>query len=902
MSNKDEFKTRARLTVGGQNYTYYRLEALQEAGLTRLAELPYSIRVMLEAVLRASGGDTEVTAADVKALAAWKPQTEQRPALAFYPGRVLMQDFSGIPLLNDLAAMRAALKRLGGDPLKINPLIPVDLVVDHSLQVDYYGTLDAARRNTRLEFERNLERYQFLRWSQQTFKNFRVVPPSTGIIHQVNVEYLSQVVMSREENGELLVYPDSVVGTDSHTTMVNGLGVVGWGVGGIEAVAAMLNKPIEILTPDVIGFKLYGKLPAGSTPTDLTLTVVQMLRKKGVVDKFVEFFGPGLDHLTVADRTMIANMSPEHGATLGFFPIDAQTLAYLRQTGRSQEQVALVEAYARAQHLFREAGSPDPLFSDVLELDLGTVEPSLAGPRRPHERVSLKQVKSSFKQTAARPKAEGGFGLSPADFERRAALVMRDTQVELTHGDVVLAAITSCTNTSDPYVMLGAGLVAKKAVEKGLWVKPTVKTSITPGSRVVVDYLKQAGLTPFLEQLGFHLAGFGCATCIGNSGPLDEAVVKAITSEDLVAAAVFSGNRNFEGRVNPHTRANYLASPMLVVAYALAGTININFDDEALGTDHNGRPVYLKDIWPSPEEVNALVESCVTAEQFKNSYASVFNGNETWNRLPVGTGDMYEWKQESTYLQEPPFFENLSRERKNIADIHGARALAVFGDSVTTDHISPAGSIPVSSPAGQYLIAQGVQAIDFNSYGSRRGNDRVLTRATFANIRLKNRLTPDVEGSVTLHFPEKSQMSIYDAAKLYQSEGVPLVVLAGKEYGTGSSRDWAAKGPMLLGVKAVIAQSFERIHRSNLVGMGILPLQFQPGESIETLALNGDESFEIGGVAAALANNSPVTVTATRADGSRVSFETRARINTLSEQVCYQNGGILNTILLEMLA
>ena len=900
MTRTNAFNTRTSLEVGGRNYTYYSLESLEKAGLVQLEKLPYSVRVMLESVLRACDG-VEVTPDDVKALAAWKPVSDQRPTLSFFPGRVLMQDFTGIPLLNDLAAMRAAMQRLGGDPLRINPLIPVDLVVDHSLQVDFYGTLDAGRRNGELEFERNLERYQFLRWCQQTFKNFRVVPPSTGIVHQVNIEYLSQVVLTREEDGVTLAFPDTVVGTDSHTTMVNGLGVAGWGVGGIEAVAAMLGKPIEIIAPDVIGFKLTGSLPAGTTPTDLTLTVVQMLRKKGVVDKFVEFFGPGLATLSVADRTMIANMSPEHGATVGYFPIDAQTLAYLRMTGRAEEQIALVEAYARAQHLFREEGQPDPEFSGVLELDLSSVEPSLAGPRRPHERVSLRQMQAGFREAALKPKSEGGFGYTPADLERKAVAHLRGSDVTLAHGDVVLAAITSCTNTSDPYVMIGAGLVAKKAVEKGLSVKASVKTSITPGSRVVADYLKQAGLMPSLERLGFHLSGFGCATCIGNSGPLEEEVVRAVTGSDLLAAAVLSGNRNFEGRVQPNTRLNYLASPMLVVAYALAGTVDFDFDRTPLGTDRSGQPVFLKDIWPSAEEVNALVSSCVTASQFKASYASVFNGNQTWNYLSEGEGDLYQWDPQSTYLLEPPFFEGLSSARPAPQDIHGARVLAMFGDSVTTDHISPASSIPASSPAGKYLIEHGVQPADFNSYGARRANDRVLTRATFGNIRLKNKMLPNVEGNATLHFPDKTRMSIFDAAVQYQAEGVPLVVLAGKEYGTGSSRDWAAKGPRLLGVRAVLVESFERIHRSNLVGMGVLPLQFKAGENIESLGLGGEDSFEIGGIQGGLAPNQHLPVTATHPDGSQLHFEVILRINTPAEIACYNNGGILNTILLEML-
>jgi len=900
MTKMDAFNARAALQVGEQTYTYYSLEALQKAGLVQLDKLPYAVRIMLEAVLRACDG-REVTPADVKALAAWQPVSTQRPTLAFFPGRVLMQDFTGVPLLNDLAAMRAAMLRLGGDPLRINPIIPVDLVVDHSLQVDYYGTLDSARRNGELEFERNLERYQFLRWCQQTFKNFRVVPPSTGIVHQVNIEYLSQVVLTREEDGEMLAFPDTVVGTDSHTTMVNGLGVAGWGVGGIEAVAAMLGKPIEIIAPDVIGFKLTGRLPAGTTPTDLTLTVVQMLRKKGVVDKFVEFFGAGLSTLTVADRTMIANMSPEHGATMGYFPIDAQTLAYLRLTGRPEGQIALVEAYARAQHLFREEGQPDPDFSDVIELDLGSVEPSLAGPRRPHERVSLRQMQTNFRQVALKAKSEGGFGLTPADLQRTAVASMHGSEVTLGHGDVVLAAITSCTNTSDPYVMIGSGLVAKKAVEKGLRVKASVKTSITPGSRVVADYLKQAGLTHFLERLGFHLSGFGCATCIGNSGPLDESVVSAITGADLLAAAVLSGNRNFEGRVHPHTRLNYLASPMLVVAYALAGTVDFDFDQTPLGTDSLGQPVYLKDIWPTAEEINALVSSCVNSSQFKASYASVFSGNPTWNRLAEGKGDIYPWDAQSTYLLEPPYFKNLGAGRPAPEDIHAARVLAMFGDSVTTDHISPASSIPASSPAGKYLIEHGVQPADFNSYGARRSNDRVMARATFGNIRLKNKMLPNVEGNATLHFPDKTRMSIFDAALQYQSEGVPLVVLAGKEYGTGSSRDWAAKGPRLLGVRAVLVESFERIHRSNLVGMGVLPLQFKPGENIESLGLSGEDSFEIDGIQNGLTPNQLMPVTATHPDGSQVHFDAVLRINTPTEIACYNNGGILNTILLEML-
>jgi aconitate hydratase len=895
----DHFKAKGTLHTSHGDVVIYRLQQLEMDGLTKLARLPFSIRIMLESVLRQCN-DREITKEDVTNLARWQPRDTNRAALPYRPARVVMQDFTGVPAIVDLAAMRSAMKRLGGDPSKINPLVPVDLVIDHSVQVDFFASPDALVRNAELEFQRNRERYEFLRWGQKAFDNFRVVPPATGIVHQVNLEYLAEVVLSRNEDGEMIAFPDTVVGTDSHTTMINGLGVVGWGVGGIEAEAAMLGQPIDMLAPDVIGFKLYGKLQEGVTATDLTLVVTQMLRKKGVVDKFVEFYGPGLDMLSLPDRATIANMAPEYGATIGFFPVDEETMRYLRLTGRSEEVLERVERYCKEQGLYRTADTPDPEYTDTLELDLGEVTASLAGPKRPQDRVPLSEMKRSFRAALTAPVKERGYELKEEELNRNSQVGTNGHSLEVGHGAVVIAAITSCTNTSNPSVMIGAGLVAKKAVERGLRVQPYVKTSLAPGSRVVTDYLQKAGVLEALAKLGFNVVGYGCTTCIGNSGPLPGDVVKAITGADLVAAGVLSGNRNFEGRIHPFVKANYLASPPLVVAYALAGTVDIDLTHEPLGYDDKGEPVFLREIWPTNAEVQQAIEQSVLPEMFQQKYAGVFSGNETWNAIQSGESELYDWDEKSTYIQEPPFFEALSKGGRKIQDIRGARALAVLGDSITTDHISPAGNIPADSPAGKYLIANGVQPRDFNSYGARRGNDRVMTRGTFANIRLKNKLVPGVEGGITLYLPDGERMSIYDAAVRYRQAGVPLVVLAGKEYGTGSSRDWAAKGTNLLGVKAVIAESYERIHRSNLVGMGVLPLQFKAGESAETLGLSGKETFNIEGLSDDLAAQSEVTVKAVQDDGKVIRFRVIVRLNTAVEIEYYRNGGVLNSVLMNM--
>ncbi len=898
--SSDFFSALGKLKTPHGDYTYYRLAALQEQGLADLERLPFSIRVMLESVLRQCD-DREITRQDVINLAKWSPRPLQRPTLPYKPARVVMQDFTGVPAVVDLAAMRSAMARLGGDPNKINPLVPVDLVIDHSVQVDFFAILDALARNAELEFQRNRERYEFLRWGQKAFDNFRVVPPATGIVHQVNLEYLAAVVMAVRQGDTQLAFPDTLVGTDSHTTMINGLGVVGWGVGGIEAEAAMLGQPIDLVTPDVIGFKLYGEAKEGVTATDLTLTVTQMLRKRGVVEKFVEFYGPGLARMSLPDRATIANMAPEYGATIGFFPVDQETLRYLRFTGRSQQLVERVEWYCKEQGLFRTATTPDPEYTDILELDLGSVTPSLAGPKRPQDRIPLQEMKRSFHTVLSAPIKERGFELSPEQLTQTAYVGNNGEKQAMTHGAVVIAAITSCTNTSNPSVMIGAGLLAKKAVERGLKVKPFVKTSLAPGSRVVTEYLKQADLLEPLAKLGFNVVGYGCTTCIGNSGPLPAEVVKAITSADLVAAAVLSGNRNFEGRIHPYVRANYLASPPLVVAYALAGTVDIDLATEPLGQDTQGQPVYLRDIWPTNQEIAEGVGSAVQPEMYTARYADVFTGNETWNAIQADESELYNWDEESTYIQEPPFFVDLSPQPQPVKDILGARVLALFGDSITTDHISPAGSFSADSPAGRYLLSRGVAPKDFNSYGSRRGNDRVMTRGTFANIRLKNRLAPGTEGGVTLYLPDEEMMSIYDAAMRYRQEGVPLIVLTGKEYGAGSSRDWAAKGTALLGIKAVIAESFERIHRSNLVGMGVLPLQFRPGENVETLGLTGKERFSILGLNDKILPKSEVTVIALREDGIQVKFQASVRLDTPIEVAYYRNGGILHTVLRNML-
>jgi aconitate hydratase len=888
------------LRTSAGDYKYFRLDRLEQAGLTQLSHLPYSIRILLESILRQCS-EVEITRQDVINLAGWKPKTTERPSLPFKPGRVVMQDFTGVPAVVDLAAMRAALARLGGDPKKINPLVPVDLVIDHSVQVDFFASQDACVRNAELEFQRNRERYEFLRWGQRAFQNFRVVPPATGIVHQVNLEYLAEVVLQTEVKGEQVLYPDTLVGTDSHTTMINGLGVVGWGVGGIEAEAVMLGQPMDMLAPDVIGLKLNGRLVEGVTATDLTLTITQMLRKKGVVDKFVEFYGSGVNGLTLPDRAMIANMAPEYGATIGFFPVDEETLRYLRLTGRPTNIIERVERYCKEQGLFRTKESPVPEYTESMELDLNTVIPSLAGPKRPQDRVALFEVKHAFKSALSAPTKHRGYELKEADLERKARIGTNGQSTEITHGAVVIAAITSCTNTSNPSVMVAAGLVAQKAVERGLRTKSYIKTSLAPGSRVVSEYLRQAGLLEPLGKLGFNLVGYGCTTCIGNSGPLPGEVVKAITGGDLVVVGVLSGNRNFEGRIHPYVKANYLASPPLVVAYALAGTMDIDMLTEPLGMDDQGTPVYLKEIWPTNAEVQETVATVVMPDMFVRKYAGIFEGNETWNVIQSGESELFDWDKASTYIQEPPFFIDLSREVSPIKRLTGVRVLAFLGDSITTDHISPAGSIPADSPAGKFLMSNGVQNRDFNSYGARRGNDRVMTRGTFANIRLKNRLVPGVEGGLTLHFPKGEITSIYEAGMKYRQEGVPLLIIAGKEYGTGSSRDWAAKGTNLLGVKVVLAESYERIHRSNLVGMGVLPLQFLPGDNADNLGITGREGFSIDGLDDEIKPQCEVQVRAEREDGGILLFKAIARLNTPVEVEYYRNGGVLNMVLRKMI-
>lgn len=897
----DCFQARDTLKTRYGTYTIYRLEALEKAGLTRLSRLPYSLRILLEAALRQCANGL-VGEEQVRQIAAWRPQQEARPAIAFLPARVIMQDFSGVPAIVDLAAMREAMARLGGDPKRVNPLLPVDLIIDHSLQVDFFAAPDALQRNAELEFQRNRERYEFLKWGQQAFANFRVVPPMTGIIHQINLEYLASVVAVRQsDDGERTAFPDSVIGTDSHTTMVNSLGVLGWGVGGIEAEAVMLGQPLDMLLPDVIGVKLYGWLRPGVTATDLVLTVTQRLRQRGVVEKFVEFYGPGVASLSLPDRAVLANMAPEYGATMGFFAVDEETLRYLRLTGRPEEQVELVERYCRAQGLFREATSPEPEFTDVLELDLDSVEPSLAGPKRPQDRVPLVEMKRSFQQALTASPKEGGYGLTASDLDRRATIGVNGGSYAIGHGAVVIAAITSCTNTSNPALLMAAGLLARKAVARGLQTPPHVKTSLAPGSRVVTEYLRAAGLLEPLNRLGFHVVGYGCTTCIGNSGPLPGEVARAIVEEKLVAAAVISGNRNFEGRVHPLVKANYLASPPLVVAYALAGRVDIDLENEPLGYDRQGAPVFLRDLWPEPEEIQAAIAAHLKSDLFREKYADVFRGSDMWQAIPVGAGDLFQWDETSTYIHCPPFFEGLTLDLPPLGEIRGARVLAVFGDSVTTDHISPAGSIPADSPAGQFLQERGVLPKDFNQYGARRGNDQVLTRGTFANIRLKNLLVAPREGGYTIYLPAGEEMTIFDAAMRYKADGTPVIILAGKEYGTGSSRDWAAKGPMLLGVRAVIAESFERIHRSNLVGMGILPLRFLNGENAASLGLDGREVYDIEGLRADMPPQAILTVRATRADGTCWEFPVQALLNTEAEVNYYRNGGILPAVLRSLL-
>ena len=895
----DIFGARGTLDTGHGPVTLYRLSALAKAGLAPgLNRMPFSIKILLEAVLHSVDGEL-VTADDVRNLAGWRASTPTAVEVPFMPARVLLQDLTGVPAVVDLASMRTAVKRLGGDPRKINPLVPVDLVIDHSVQVDVTATPDALRRNGEIEFERNRERFEFLRWGQKAFANFRVVPPATGICHQVNLEFLAKVVLTRKQNGAVVAFPDTVVGADSHTTMINGLGVLGWGVGGIEAEAAVLGQPLYMGAPPVVGVKLVGRLREGVTATDVALTVTQILRKKGVVEKFVEFYGAGLSQLSLPNRATLANMSPEYGATMGFFPVDRETLDYLRRTGRGA-QVDLVERYTKEQGLFRTDGTPDPEFTETLELDLGTIEPSLAGPKRPQDRVPLAQMKAGFHRALTAAVKERGFGLAAEDASKRVAIQINGQKAEIGHGAVVIAAITSCTNTSNPSVLLGAGLLAKKALARGLAVPPYVKTSLAPGSKVVTEYLRKTGLLKDLEALGFHVVGYGCTTCIGNTGPLAEPVVKAVNEGKLVAAAVLSGNRNFEGRISPHVKANYLASPPLVVAFALAGRADVDLTSEPIGTDRNGKPVFLSDIWPSEKEV-AHLEATISGEMFAATYGNVFDGNPAWNAIRAGEGDLYEWKDASTYIQDPPFFQGLTKEPAPLTDIQGARMLAVLGDSVTTDHISPASDIAEKSPAGRYLISRGITKPDFNTYGARRGNDRIMARGTFANIRLKNLMVPGVEGGVTIHVLSGERMDIFDAAERYRSEGTPLAVIAGKEYGSGSSRDWAAKGPLLLGVRAVIAESFERIHRSNLVGMGILPLQFKPGQNAESLGLTGKERLTILGISGTLTPRQDVSVQVERPDGTKGSFVATARLDTPVDINYYRNGGILQTVLRKML-
>ncbi len=889
----DSLKTRRTLKVGNRSYDYFSIKAAEKAVGGEFSRLPVSLKILLENLLRHED-DRTVTVDDVRALDTWVKKRSSDREIAYRPARVLMQDFTGVPAVVDLAAMRSAMAAMGGDPEMINPLSPVDLVIDHSITADSFGTRRALAENVETDYERNGERYGFLRWGQTAFDNFSVVPPHTGICHQVNLEYLAQVVWTAKvkdpkKGVRTLAYPDTLVGTDSHTTMVNGLAVLGWGVGGIEAEAAMLGQPISMLIPEVVGFKLTGKLKEGTTATDLVLTVTQMLRSKGVVNKFVEFYGPGLDDLSLADRATIANMAPEYGATCGFFPIDQETLKYLKMTGRTPARIALVEAYAKAQGLWRTKRTPDPVFSDTLELDIGTVESSLAGPRRPQDRVPLSTAAEAFKKDVVEV-----FGRNSVDEPR---VPVEGGDYDLGDGDVVIAAITSCTNTSNPHVMLGAGLVARNAVKLGMKVKPWVKTTLAPGSKVVTDYFAKSGLQKDLDKLGFNLVGYGCTTCIGNSGPLPDPIADAVTKGDLVVGAVLSGNRNFEGRINPHTRANYLASPMLVVAYALAGSMKIDLLKDPIGEDRKGSPVYLRDIWPSNEEIEETVRRAVAPTMFRKQYGNVFEGGKQWRRVQTAKGLTYEWESDSTYIQNPPYFEDMSMEPGAMHDITQARVLALLGDSITTDHISPAGSIKKDSPAGRYLIEHGVSPLDFNSYGARRGNHEVMMRGTFANIRLRNEMVPGVEGGVTRHMPDGGVMSIYDAAMKYRDEARPLVVVAGKEYGTGSSRDWAAKGTLLLGVRAVIAESFERIHRSNLVGMGVLPLQFKPGMTRKTLNLDGSEIFDIAGLTGKIRPGMDLGCRITRADGTREEMTLLCRIDTLDEVEYYRHGGILRFVL-----
>ncbi|HET9659975.1 MAG TPA: aconitate hydratase AcnA [Thermomicrobiales bacterium] len=894
----DRFGARAHLTAkDAQTVTYYRLAALEERGLGSIDSLPFTVRILLENVLRNAGSEY-VEDSDVEQLAAWSPKSAGHEfELPFMPGRVVLQDFTGVPAVVDLAAMRSAMGRLGGDVTRINPQVPADLVIDHSVQVDQFGTLRSFFFNVEMEYKRNSERYALLRWAQESFQNFRVVPPGTGIVHQVNLEYLAPVVATKTQGTDVIAFPDTLVGTDSHTTMINGLGVLGWGVGGIEAEAVLLGQPLYQLMPEVVGFRMTGELHPGATATDLVLYVTQILRNHGVVGRFVEYFGKGLSSLSLPDRATLANMAPEYGATAGLFPIDDETLRYLRVTGRPEALVDLVERYSKEQLLFRTDETPDPVFNDVLELDLGDVMPSVAGPRRPQDRVALGDLKSTF-----RGAFKDQIGPNGAKHMGTVPVVIGNENDELHHGAVAIAAITSCTNTSNPAVMVGAGLVAKKAVERGLNVPTYVKTSLAPGSQVVTAMLDKAALTPYLEALGFHTVGYGCTTCIGNSGPLPVPVAEAVDANKLIVAAVLSGNRNFEGRIHPQVRASFLASPPLVVAYALAGSVDIDLDTEPIGEDPNGVPVYLKDIWPSPEEIQQTLSTAIDAEIFANEYRSVFEGDELWQSMDIPKGDLYEWNEESTYVQEPPYFIDLAPTPAPLSDIHGARVLALLGDSVTTDHISPAGSIARTSPAAEYLINNDVAPVEFNSYGSRRGNHEVMIRGTFANIRLRNQLVPGSEGNITRYFPTGEDISIYDAAMYYQQNGTPLIVIGGKEYGSGSSRDWAAKGTLLLGIRMVLVESFERIHRSNLVGMGVMPAVFLPGQNAASLGLTGDEVYDITGIGDGLIPNGRLQIGATKPDGSKIEFDVIARIDSTVELEYYRNGGILQTVLRRLTA
>ena len=894
---RDHFGAKATFDTGSGSAYIYRLDQLVKAGFTGINKLPFSIKVMLESVLRECDGFL-VTKEDVERLASYNPKAPAKEEIPFKPARVLLQDFTGVPAVVDLAAMRSAMARLGGDPNEINPGVPVHLIIDHSVQVDAFGMQDALRINAEKEFKRNRERYEFLRWGQQAFDNFSVVPPASGICHQVNLEYVAKGVWTKPtDDGLIVAYPDTLVGTDSHTTMINGLGVVGWGVGGIEAEAVMLGQPIYMLMPDVVGFRLTGEMPEGATATDLVLTVTEMLRSYGVVGKFVEFFGQGLSKLTVPDRATIANMAPEYGATMGFFPIDSETLDFMRRTGRPDDVVQMVERYTKEQGLFRTDDTPDPEYIDVLELDMSTVVPSLSGPKRPQDRITLPGLKESFATSLTTPPGPQGFGVKPDALNNSGSYKDdKGNELDMTHGDVAIAAITSCTNTSNPSVMIGAGLVAKKAVERGLKVKPYVKTSLAPGSKVVTEYLHAAGLLPYLDQLGFNLVGYGCTTCIGNSGPLPEPTANAIKEGELIVSGVLSGNRNFEGRIHALVQANFLASPPLVVAFALAGTVDLDLSKDPLGQDESGNNVYLRDIWPTSAEIQESVSKFLTPEMFKQEYDGIETSNEVWNKIEIPEGSIYSWSDASTYIQEPPFFVDLTPETPQIGSINGARVMAILGDSTTTDHISPAGAIPADGPGGKYLIDKGVGFLDFNSFGSRRGNHEVMMRGTFANIRIKNKLVPGTEGGVTHYFPTDEVMPIYDACMKYQEAGTPLVVLAGKDYGMGSSRDWAAKGTILLGVKAVIAVSFERIHRSNLIGMGVLPLQFADGDSYQSLGLDGSETFSIP-VDDNVNPLQTIEVTATKSDGSTVTFNTVCRLDTPVEVDYYRNGGILHYVL-----